>query len=392
MKQVGSEERKKKGNNNWIGIGLYTLLGALCGVLSIRYFDHFAGEGYSAGRKLIHFGLLILIFYAVILIQLVIHEAGHLVFGLLTGYRFCSFRIMNLMWMKENGRIRLKRLSIAGTGGQCLMAPPDMNEGRLPVLLYNFGGAIMNLLTGALFFGLSFLFPGLSFASLFLMLLALVGVVLAFMNGVPLHMGPVDNDGCNALSLMHSPEAMRAFWIQMKANELMSDGMRLKDMPEEWFAVPDDEAMRNSIIAASGVLSANRLMDEQRFREADALMEHLLAIESGIVGLYRNMMICDRIFVELITENRPETVRAMMTGEQKKIMKAMGKYPSVLRTEYAMALLADGDPGKAEKIMRTFEQISTAYPYSGEIQGERELMKIAETFKRLAAGEGPMPA
>ena len=28
--------------------------------------------------------------YGAILIQIVIHEAGHLVFGLLTGYRFCS--------------------------------------------------------------------------------------------------------------------------------------------------------------------------------------------------------------------------------------------------------------------------------------------------------------
>ena len=378
MNQDSRKEGKKRSNQSWIAIGLYVLLGAVSGILSVRYIEHFTGGGYSAGRKLINLGLIILIFYAAVIIQLVIHEAGHLVFGLLTGYRFCSFRIYSLMWLKENGKLRMKRLSIAGTGGQCLMAPPDMENGKLPVLLYNFGGAIMNLLTGAIFLALSFLLPELSFVSVFFMLLALVGVVFAIMNGVPLHMGPVDNDGCNALSLMRSQEARHAFWIQMKANELMSGGMRLRDMPEEWFAVPDDEAMRNSMISTIGVFAANRLMDEHRFGEADALMEHLLAIESGIVGLYRNLLTCDRIFVELITRNRPEAVSAMMTGDQKKIMKAMGKYPSVLRTEYALALLADGDTKKAENIRELFEKISPAYPYAGEIQGERELMNIAE--------------
>ena len=53
-----------------------------------------------------------------VLIQIVIHEAGHLIFGLLSGYQFCSFRILILMWIRSEGRIRLKRLSIAGTGGQ----------------------------------------------------------------------------------------------------------------------------------------------------------------------------------------------------------------------------------------------------------------------------------
>ncbi|MFI3201896.1 MAG: hypothetical protein R3Y54_10315 [Eubacteriales bacterium] len=57
-------------------------------------------------------------------IQIIIHEAGHLIFGFISGYRFISFRIGNFMWMQENGKLRVKRLKIVGTGGQCLMAPP----------------------------------------------------------------------------------------------------------------------------------------------------------------------------------------------------------------------------------------------------------------------------
>ena len=335
------------------------------------------------GKQLILYGLLVLSLYAAIIIQIMIHEAGHLVFGLATGYRFCSFRIFSWMWVEEEGKLRFRRLSISGTGGQCLMAPPELQDGKMPVLLYNFGGSIMNLAVSAVFLGLSFLLPSTSFIALFLLVLALVGLAFAIMNGVPLHLGAVDNDGCNALSLMRSEEAARAFWVQLKANEQISRGRRLKDMPAEWFAMPGDEAMQNSMIATVGVLACNRLMDEHRFAEAEDQMAHLLSMESGIVGMYRSLLTCDRVFVELISQNRREILDSLLTKEQVKFMKAMKTFPSVLRTEYAMALLADRDEGKAQKIEKMFDRCASRYPYPSEITGEKEYMQIA---RERAAG------
>ncbi len=295
-------EGKKKSSQQWIGMLLYMLIGASSGILFLRFFEQHKDEEWSIVNILLLFGLVILVLYGSITIQIIIHEAGHLVFGLATGYRFSSFRIFGWMWLKKDGKLQLKHLSLAGTGGQCLMAPPELRDGKMPVLLYNFGGAIMNLIASAVFVGLSFLFPVSSVFNSVFLILAVVGVGFAIINGAPLHMGPVDNDGCNALSLMRSKEACRAFWIQLKANELISEGIRLKDMPTEWFVVPEDEAMKNSIIASVGVLAGSRLMDEHRFMEADELMERLLSIESGIVGLHKSLMMCDRVYVELITQ------------------------------------------------------------------------------------------
>ena len=56
------------------------------------------------------------------------------------------------------------------------------------------------------------------------------------MNGIPMRLGNVDNDGYNALCLGKSPAALRSFWLQMKINQQISRGVRLKDMPEDWFA------------------------------------------------------------------------------------------------------------------------------------------------------------
>ena len=42
---------------------------------------------------------------------------------------------------------------------------------------------------------------------------------------------------------------------------------------------------------------------------------------SGIVGLHRGLMVCDRVYYELIGENRSEVLIGMMGKDQKKFMK-----------------------------------------------------------------------
>ena len=130
------------------------------------------------------------------LAQITLHEGGHLVCGLRSGYRFCSFRVGSLMWMRaEDGHLRLRRLRLAGTGGQCLMAPPDMVGGRLPVTLYNFGGALANLLTAALSLALYGPARRVPLLAAFLLFLAVIGGFSAAMNGIPLRLNGITNDG-----------------------------------------------------------------------------------------------------------------------------------------------------------------------------------------------------
>ncbi len=360
-------EKKKFSWKQCIPIAFFILIGAACGVI--------LGESLSEFR-LLYVLILLAVMYGSIFVHLIIHEGGHLVFGLLTGYRFSSFRILGFMWVKEGGKLKFRQLSIAGTSGQCLMTPPDLVDGKMPVVLYNLGGSLMNVIVSAVFLGLHFAAPlGILRASL--LIFALIGVGLAAMNGIPMRMGVVDNDGYNALSLRRNPKAIRAFWIQMKANEQIAAGIRLKDMPEEWFAVPSDEEMQNSMIAPLGVFAHSRLIDAHRFADADALAAHLLSIDSGIVGLHRSLVICERIYCELITQNRREVLDGFLSPEQRKFMKSMKTYPSVLRTEYAYALLGERDTAKAESVMAQFEKCAKRYPYPTDVAAERELMEIA---------------
>ena len=60
------------------------------------------------------------------ILQVIVHEAGHLVFGLLSGYKFISFRVFDFKIIKdENGKLKIRFERLAGTGGQCLMRAPE---------------------------------------------------------------------------------------------------------------------------------------------------------------------------------------------------------------------------------------------------------------------------
>ena len=84
--------------------------------------------------------ILVALFIAAYL-QIILHEAGHLVCGLLSGYNFVSFCIGSFTIIKQDGKIRIKRFKLAGTGGQCHMSQPrDVALDEVPTMLYNAGG------------------------------------------------------------------------------------------------------------------------------------------------------------------------------------------------------------------------------------------------------------
>lgn len=324
----------------------------------------------------VYLGLLFSVWVAMFL-QLILHEVGHLLAGLLSGYRFCSFRILQWTWVRTDGKTHLRRYELPGTAGQCLMLPPDPVNDRIPVGLYNMGGALMNLLTGLPALILGVLLPD-SIGAAVLLMFGGYGLIFAIQNGVPMRLGLVDNDGRNAMVLGHNREAMRAFWIQLKINERQQNGERLSDMPDWYFAVPSDESMKNSMVAVVGVLASVRLVEAGQFAEADRLIAHLLEIDSGIVDLHRRLMICDRMYIELITANRRPVVESMRTPAQLKLMKMMQQsYPAVIRTAYAYTLLAEGNAANAQTLMQRMEQIMRCYPYAAEAQSEWSLMQYA---------------
>ena len=316
--------------------------------------------------------ILTLAFFA----QLIIHEAGHLVFGLLSGYRFSSFRVGSLMLFREDGHLRLKSFSLAGTGGQCLMIPPQGRENVFPFARYLLGGVWMNFLVGALFALLYLLTVSGSLVSVLFGAIALTGFAVGLMNAIPLHLAMVDNDGFTVRLMRKDPQAVAAFHRMMQIHSQIAAGFRLKDMPEEWFLTPALADTSNSIIATIEVYHCNRLLDEENFEKTGDSIRALLASGAAITGIHRSLLLCDLAYCALMQYDPSEATR-LLDEQQLRFMQSMKRFPGVLRTQYALALLRDHDEAAAADIQTKFDRMAERYPYQSDIASERALMNAA---------------
>ncbi len=309
----------------------------------------------------------------------IIHEGGHLVCGLLTGYRFSSFRIGSFMWVKTpEGNIALKRYSLAGTGGQCLMTPPDLVDGKVPYVLYNLGGSLANIILSLVVLIPVLVNWSLNIPCLIGILWAAIGVFFGLTNAIPMRMGGMDNDGYNALSLGKNSESLKAFWLQMKINERIAAGNLSRDLPEEWFELPSDEGLQNSMIAAIAVFKCLRMMEMGQYEEADALITELLSKKTKMAGIHKKLLVNEQVYSEMVGANRPERYEELLTDEQKNFMKSMRTSTSVVRTEYLYNKYIEKDEKKAEKSWKAFELAAARYPYPQETEDERKRIEYAE--------------
>ena len=377
----------KKNFGKWISIIIFLVIGGICGIFIGQYMTRTIPEGAGVSAQLLAFVGLLLSFYFVIFFQILIHEAGHLLFGLMSGYRFLSFRIGSFMWVKREEKLRLYRYQLAGTGGQCLMAPPHLEQGeKKPYVLYNLGGSLINFGVALLCVLIAIGLPVPNLIELFLYEMAIVGVAFALMNGVPLRMGMVDNDGYNAISMGKNPETLEAFYLQLRVNEEYLLGKKLNDMPQEWFYMPKGEALNNTMIAGVGVYYCNRLMEAELFEEADATMEELMKQSAKMIGIHRQMLKMDQLYCELIGKCRIERIEALRDKELLSLMKSMKGNPSVLRTHFAYALIIEKDIKKVEKLQQQFEKMAAKYPYERSIESERALMEKVRERKEEGNG------
>lgn len=356
---------------------LLLLIGGACGFLCVQFFPDGMYDlpfPQFAGALL----LFLLALYLAFFIHIAAHEVGHLVFGLLSGYRFSSYRLGGLMLLHDGERLRFARLSLAGTGGQCLMIPPEEKDGRIPVLLYNLGGALMNLILSLISFLVWIPLREHSYVAALLMLFVIVGIMQAAINGIPMRLGMVDNDGYNAFAIRKDLTSMRAFRQQLLVNAAITHGKRLSEMPDTYFALPEDADLKNSMVAAIAVFACNRLMDEGRYAEADGKMQELLEADTGMADLHRYLLLCDRILCALLDRRGAEAKALWEDKGMQRFVKQMRRFPTVIRTVYAVARLGTGDARAAEKAAADFEKCARRYPYPADIASERALMALCD--------------
>ena len=300
------------------------------------------------------------------ILHTIVHELGHLVFGVFTGYEFLSFRIGSHVWIKIDGKIQYKRFSLAGTAGQTLLVPPMMKDGSIPYKMYLWGGCIMNSLVALVFVCVSLVSTNV-FVDVTSYIIAYAGFIMTLTNGLPLNLPYLSNDGYTIDCISEDKNALHAYWLQMHANAQIARGLRLKDMPEEWFEV-NTYSEENPMVASALYYRIIRYMDMHAYDDAEYEIENALQRGVKFAGVHKYMLICELLYCKAL---KKQSVDYYLTADVKQFMQAMRNNIVVLRTQYVLAT-----PEHKQRFKQMFESIAKVHPYAVEVDSERELLVI----------------
>lgn len=368
-KYLKDEVSGRQGNNhrNFVIQCIYLATSITLGFFLVKYTEATYGELDKEAILAIYTSIFLYILCNYL--QVALHEAGHLLFGLLTGYQFLSIRFYSLTLVRRNGKLSCKKLSIPGTGGQCLMIPPRENGLEAPCFLYNLGGIIMNFLTALVAILTLFLMPELPlFFGLLLIVFTASGILCGILNGLPARFIGMANDGYNVRALAKDQIARRSFRLQLMITERQYNGIRLKDLPTEWFELPVG-ADRTNVMNAHIIFAAyNRELDRLDYAAAELILREIELLLPKLPESFRNSVDLNLIYLSLINGESREKVKQLLTKQTKSLLKSPKNEINLRRIAYAYYLLYEENDKEAGKALVKLKELARKYPVTAEAE------------------------
>ena len=255
------------------------------------------------------------------------------------------------------------------------MLPPDKPLEEIPVILYHWGGVIVNMSVALLAFVLWYVVEDSSLLlAQFLVMMCFTGVSLGLLNGIPFKRG-ITNDAANVRLMRKYPKSKKAMMVQLRVNAYMQEGIRIKDMPEEWFVWEDDIDYGDPMQLNVRLLQVGRLMDLGQIEEAYVALEEIARHKREMIGLLAKEVISELIYLDLVTGyNR--WVDTLYTEE---IELYVRQYSVLMSSKQrflcAWALFKEQDREKALAIYENVVQKQSQYLLQGEVKMDLAMME-----------------
>ena len=344
-----------------IAIALGAVIGVAIGFALGPVLDAL-GAGESAGGTLIGLGAALIALAALYFVTVVVHEAGHLAFGLATGWRFVSFRVGSFILVRQSGRFALRRYTVAGTGGQCLLEPPSDDP---PMLLYNLGGPLVNLAQGLLL-----LVPASGVPRVLCVTAGALGLLTGAFNLLPFRRLPTD--GGNLLRLKKDARTRRSFVRMTRVNALLTRGEPLRDAPADWFpeGLPADD--EEAFILTDYIAAADRVFSRGEYEAALDRYAYMLERCKNLYPMHQSELRCYVLMLEYALRGDTDRAKMLDTKELRRYEAATAVYPARAALAAVRARAKGEDDAKA---LAAFEKTAARSPHPGDAADLRRFLE-----------------
>lgn len=372
----GRDDEMEIKKNNWkkivknlIFILFFAILGAIGGYLVAPYLNNIS---------LFDIIYTIFIFGFSFPIHIVLHEVGHILGGLISGYDFIMFRLFDTVWIKTASELSKRKEYVPGMMGQALMVPPK-NEENPPFFLYHASGILMNLLTALLFIGFGRVFT-IDWLAHFFTISAFVALFLGITNAIPFK----GSDGYNLLKQFKDKAATAQLTDLLYMYQEMVQGASLERL-QSYVDLEAYSSFEDPNTATIYSLHAQYLFEMKDFKGARKVCEVLYENIEDLFEGHRPLVTLDYLFSLLLTDpNHPEIPRIIESKIYKQFKDV--KQSDYIRFRAAVALYYEKDLEKAEKLLAEGEKLLHLSPTLTDEHFERTMYQyLREDLEKYKA-------
>ncbi len=368
-----SSSRKEK-VKKLLAMGLSILIGAVFGFCFIMFLDSVEASDKISGFVLI--AIFIPSIVTSMIIHIIVHEFGHVIMGRLTGYKFYSYRIFSLMFLKEDGEWRVRRYTLPGTIGQAIMLPPEKKDGHFPWFLYNLGGGLVNIVLSLIALAIYLLTPNLSgVAGIILLCFLMVGLLLGVTNLIPMPNAIMPNDGSNMLAMYKDELVRESFYKQLNIVASLSQNKSFKEFPLEYYQLPKEANLKNPIISNMKNYELEYYYDTNNYNAAVNLLNEMEQ-EKVQSKLIKFSFDTERLFVECLQGPREEIIEYLCTKQLLNLMKQAKNTPDMNRILMAYEGFYVKDIAEAKQHYGKALKLLEKYPFKGIADIEKRLLEM----------------
>lgn len=263
---------------------------------------------------------IVAIMFTSYMLHIILHEFGHLVGGTLSGYSLISFRVFNVILVKDKKKMKLKKYAVTDTAGECVMMPPEIKKGKYPYVLFRASGIGMNLITSIIAIVLVLLVGPIGKYpwNMWALIYATVGFITSLYNGVPVIIEGIPNDGYVLLHMLESNEARLAVHSQLLIYAFLSKGGSYSDVPYEQFCFNSTGEIRNFLVIKVKMLEYKWHLEHLDFTQAAKCLEATNQFFNSLPRSQQYEINSEKMFIEILCEHDEDIIGKLYNSDVRK--------------------------------------------------------------------------
>lgn len=296
---------------------------------------------------------MIIVYYTTILI----HESGHLIFGICSGYKFLYLRIGAIAFVKTEKGYHFKYQKAAGSAGQCLLYPTG--KSRHPKYMLS-GGIIFNFVSVLTFLVIRNISDNFYLLSAILFL-CMVNILSAILNLLSFGIN-IESDG-KSLKEIRTEEDIHYYNAQLMIAKQLVNGISYGKMEQGLFEIKEEKAIYSGLAFEIYFYGYYRLLEFGELEAAAKRINYLRVNEERLNSWLR---------IEIYKEER--FLNMASNDTKAPLLRTYGNNLGKIHTPHDIRLSMN--EGDGIKQLRLFKN----YVYPGEVRS------VEIIFGRLFGG------